>query len=124
MSDCFVLYLLLTCMKKKTSGADKFTNNTTPEVEISGIADAKAYKDAVQPMIRVKDDNLDTDQVHVQLVGANCGEVKLDVHCVIVKSKSEQTIHLSDFAQEKIADALKISRHTVYSKIKKRKSTL
>lgn len=27
MSDCFVLYLLLTCMKKKTSGADKFTNN-------------------------------------------------------------------------------------------------
>ena len=29
MSDCFVLYLLLTCMKKKTSGADKFTNNTT-----------------------------------------------------------------------------------------------
>ena len=28
MSDCFVLYLLLTCMKKKTSGADKFTNNT------------------------------------------------------------------------------------------------
>lgn len=33
MSDCFVLYLLLTCMKKKTSGADKFTNNNikTPE---------------------------------------------------------------------------------------------
>ena len=30
MSDCFVLYLLLTCMKKKTSGADKFTNNTIP----------------------------------------------------------------------------------------------
>lgn len=29
MSDCFVLYLLLTCMKKKTSGADKFTNNIT-----------------------------------------------------------------------------------------------
>ena len=28
MSDCFVLYLLLTCMKKKTSGADKFTNNS------------------------------------------------------------------------------------------------
>ena len=32
MSDCFVLYLLLTCMKKKTSGADKFTNNTMPTV--------------------------------------------------------------------------------------------
>lgn len=30
MSDCFVLYLLLTCMKKKTSGADKFTNNSMP----------------------------------------------------------------------------------------------
>ena len=29
MSDCFVLYLLLTCMKKKTSGADKFTNNNS-----------------------------------------------------------------------------------------------
>lgn len=32
MSDCFVLYLLLTCMKKKTSGADKFTNNTIQRV--------------------------------------------------------------------------------------------
>ena len=32
MSDCFVLYLLLTCMKKKTSGADKFTNNTIPSI--------------------------------------------------------------------------------------------
>ena len=32
MSDCFVLYLLLTCMKKKTSGADKFTNNTKEEL--------------------------------------------------------------------------------------------
>ena len=31
MSDCFVLYLLLTCMKKKTSGADKFTNNSVAE---------------------------------------------------------------------------------------------
>lgn len=32
MSDCFVLYLLLTCMKKKTSGADKFTNNNLPKL--------------------------------------------------------------------------------------------
>ena len=32
MSDCFVLYLLLTCMKKKTSGADKFTNNKMVKV--------------------------------------------------------------------------------------------
>lgn len=32
MSDCFVLYLLLTCMKKKTSGADKFTNNKMIQV--------------------------------------------------------------------------------------------
>ena len=34
MSDCFVLYLLLTCMKKKTSGADKFTNNKKKQEEI------------------------------------------------------------------------------------------
>lgn len=34
MSDCFVLYLLLTCMKKKTSGADKFTNNTISTVHL------------------------------------------------------------------------------------------
>ena len=34
MSDCFVLYLLLTCMKKKTSGADKFTNNTGAYLEL------------------------------------------------------------------------------------------
>ena len=33
MSDCFVLYLLLTCMKKKTSGADKFTNNSKEIVD-------------------------------------------------------------------------------------------
>ena len=35
MSDCFVLYLLLTCMKKKTSGADKFTNNKKYEPKTS-----------------------------------------------------------------------------------------
>ena len=29
MSDCFVLYLLLICMKKKKSGAGKFTNNSS-----------------------------------------------------------------------------------------------
>ena len=34
MSDCFVLYLLLTCMKKKTSGADKFTNNNLLQYHI------------------------------------------------------------------------------------------
>ena len=33
MSDCFVLYLLLTCMKKKTSGADKFTNNNIATIK-------------------------------------------------------------------------------------------
>ena len=27
MSDCFVLYLLLICMKKEKTGAGKFTNN-------------------------------------------------------------------------------------------------
>ena len=36
MSDCFVLYLLLTCMKKKTSGADKFTNNIKSTILTSG----------------------------------------------------------------------------------------
>lgn len=36
MSDCFVLYLLLTCMKKKTSGADKFTNNIHCHRSVSG----------------------------------------------------------------------------------------
>lgn len=40
MSDCFVLYLLLTCMKKKTSGADKFTNNNKPYDHI-----LKRYRD-------------------------------------------------------------------------------
>lgn len=34
MSDCFVLYLLLTCMKKKTSGADKFTNNNHMQAKV------------------------------------------------------------------------------------------
>lgn len=91
--------------KAKTINVKEFrVDQTKPEVDISGIDDSKSYKDAVQPIIRVKDDNLDTNQVHVKLVGANCGEVKLDGHCVIVKTKSEQTIHLSDFAQEKIAD--------------------
>ena len=28
MSDCFVLYLLLICMKKEKTGAGKFTNNS------------------------------------------------------------------------------------------------
>lgn len=38
MSDCFVLYLLLTCMKKKTSGADKFTNNNLPLLKLKPYA--------------------------------------------------------------------------------------
>lgn len=89
----------------KTVSVNEFhVDQTKPEVEISGVADAKAYKDAVQPVIHIKDDNLDNNQVRVKLVGANSGEVKLDGHCEIVKTKSEQTIHLSDFAQEKIAD--------------------
>ena len=37
MSDCFVLYLLLTCMKKKTSGADKFTNNSKAEPDADAL---------------------------------------------------------------------------------------
>ena len=43
MSDCFVLYLLLTCMKKKTSGADKFTNNTGGRL-FSERAETSHYK--------------------------------------------------------------------------------
>ena len=35
MSDCFVLYLLLICMKKKKSGAGKFTNNNKEELTLS-----------------------------------------------------------------------------------------
>ena len=42
MSDCFVLYLLLTCMKKKTSGADKFTNNSIYSEPVKGD-DADGY---------------------------------------------------------------------------------
>lgn len=91
--------------KAKTINVKEFrVDQTKPEVDISGIDDSKSYKDAVQPVIHIKDDNLDNNQVRVKLVGANCGEVKLDGHCEIVKTKSEQTIHLSDFAQEKIAD--------------------
>lgn len=45
MSDCFVLYLLLTCMKKKTSGADKFTNNIFPyQVFVGRGVNKKYYK--------------------------------------------------------------------------------
>lgn len=89
----------------KTVSVNEFhVDQNKPEVEISGVADAKAYKDAVQPVIHIKDDNLDNNQVRVKLVGANSGEVKLDGHCEIAKTKSEQTIRLSDFAQEKMAD--------------------
>ena len=42
MSDCFVLYLLLTCMKKKTSGADKFTNNNEHQYRQAFAEAAKA----------------------------------------------------------------------------------
>lgn len=42
MSDCFVLYLLLTCMKKKTSGADKFTNNNYGTFDFSEYQNVKS----------------------------------------------------------------------------------
>ena len=49
MSDCFVLYLLLTCMKKKTSGADKFTNNTILSVrEYSAKGFAPLSKEVIK----------------------------------------------------------------------------
>ena len=39
MSDCFVLYLLLICMKKEKTGAGKFTNNSKGQEKSSaGIA--------------------------------------------------------------------------------------
>ena len=51
MSDCFVLYLLLTCMKKKTSGADKFTNNTyfTMEWRDNKIIQCRGMKNCGMP---------------------------------------------------------------------------
>ena len=33
MSDCFVLYLLLICMKKEKTGAGKFTNNNMSNID-------------------------------------------------------------------------------------------
>ena len=44
MSDCFVLYLLLTCMKKKTSGADKFTNNTACTEKTNQRIESKMFE--------------------------------------------------------------------------------
>ena len=46
MSDCFVLYLLLTCMKKKTSGADKFTNNSIQlrQRKASALRDSSGWR--------------------------------------------------------------------------------
>lgn len=44
MSDCFVLYLLLTCMKKKTSGADKFTNNSYKPIGIGNQVKKWVFK--------------------------------------------------------------------------------
>ena len=44
MSDCFVLYLLLTCMKKKTSGADKFTNNSRVCLELPTVLTMDQWK--------------------------------------------------------------------------------
>lgn len=43
MSDCFVLYLLLTCMKKKTSGADKFTNNRKVKINRTKYFENKQF---------------------------------------------------------------------------------
>ena len=45
MSDCFVLYLLLICMKKKKSGAGKFTNNRKKYV-------VNEYSRAAEPPVR------------------------------------------------------------------------
>ena len=44
MSDCFVLYLLLTCMKKKTSGADKFTNNNMESARLVNCKQRRKIK--------------------------------------------------------------------------------
>ena len=51
MSDCFVLYLLLTCMKKKTSGADKFTNNRLTKEKILTKYSEEEYEEAEKAML-------------------------------------------------------------------------
>ena len=54
MSDCFVLYLLLTCMKKKTSGADKFTNNSRCWMVTFQIANMENLELAVAVLIFIQ----------------------------------------------------------------------
>ena len=43
MSDCFVLYLLLICMKKEKTGAGKFTNNNMAFTCVDGLANGNVY---------------------------------------------------------------------------------
>ena len=43
MSDCFVLYLLLICMKKKKSGAGKFTNNNMGVMTLKTIVKRSSF---------------------------------------------------------------------------------
>ena len=55
MSDCFVLYLLLTCMKKKTSGADKFTNNSIDvSAEEIRTTETETLKTTVREKVEVR----------------------------------------------------------------------
>ena len=53
MSDCFVLYLLLTCMKKKTSGADKFTNNNFAQGYLRALEEFKVMPQDVIAETRI-----------------------------------------------------------------------
>lgn len=70
MSDCFVLYLLLTCMKKKTSGADKFTNNNNgqkmmperQELRLSDAYERKSEKKSMELIIEVVNINPGNNQ--------------------------------------------------------------
>ena len=66
MSDCFVLYLLLTCMKKKTSGADKFTNNSMSSVMCTqdevDPGTEKARKELEERLVKRKAEKKETEE--------------------------------------------------------------
>ena len=68
-----------------------------------------------RPIYRVKNANVKTDAF---------GRTNKHQKLGITVENQIMELYESGMTQQKIADALKISRHTVYSKIKKRKSTL
>lgn len=81
-------------------------DQTKPEVKISGVTDNAAYKGTVKPTIHISDVNLNSEKVHLKLVGANRGEVNLDNLYEVSEIESQKVIKFSDFAKEKIVDDL------------------